>query len=30
LPLTPIVTNGQNTVTMNPTSPAAFFRLRQP
>ena len=28
--LTPIVTNGQNTVTMNPTSPAAFLRLRQP
>jgi hypothetical protein len=28
--LIPIVTNGQNVVTMNPTSPAAFFRLRQP
>jgi hypothetical protein len=28
--LIPIVTNGQNTVTMNPTSPAAFFRLHQP
>jgi photosystem II stability/assembly factor-like uncharacterized protein len=28
--LTPIVTNGQNTVTVNPTSPAGFFRLRQP
>ena len=28
--LTPTITNGQNVVSVTPTSPAAFFRLRQP
>lgn len=28
--LTPTITNGQKVVTVNPTAPAAFFRLRKP